>query len=87
MHVWGRRAKETNAGLSDGRMPAWLANNTHVGSKGTQQAPHGWKQGRDHSLAAESGGIQMHVWGRAKENKAGLSEGTCQHSQPTTHMG
>ena len=73
MHVWGRRAEETNAGLSDGRMPAWVANNTHVGSKGTQQAPHGWKQGRDHSRAAESGWIHMRVWGRrAKENKCRL---------------
>jgi hypothetical protein len=68
-HVWGR-TKEHNAGQSEGHMPAWVASNTHVGSKGTRQAPHGGKQA-DHSLAAELGGIQMHVWGRTQENNAG----------------
>ena len=66
--------KKTKQTGQEWHMPAWLANNTHVGSKGTQQAPHGWKQGRDHSRAAESGGIHMRVWGRrAKENKADRS--------------
>jgi hypothetical protein len=65
MHVWGR-TKEHNAGQSDGHMPAWVANNTHVCSKGTRQAPHGDNQA-DHSLASESEGIQMHVWGRTKQ--------------------
>jgi hypothetical protein len=55
-------------------MPAWVANNTHVDSKGTQQAPHGGKQAIN-SRAAESGGIQMHVWGRTKEHNAGQSRG------------
>ena len=54
--------KKTKQTGQEWHMPAWLANNTHVGSKGTQQAPHGWKQGRDHSRAAESGWIHMHVW-------------------------
>ena len=35
MHVWGSRAKENKAGRSEWHMPAWLANSTHVGSKGT----------------------------------------------------
>ena len=52
----------------------WPASVTHLGIEGTQQAPHG-RQQADHSPAAESGGIQMHVWGRAQENKAGWSEG------------
>ena len=62
--------KNTMRANSDGHMPAWVANNTHVGSKGTQQAPHGDKQA-DHSPPAESGGIQMQVWGRTKEHNAG----------------
>jgi hypothetical protein len=69
MQVWGK-AKEHNAGYSDSHMPAWVANNAHVCSKGTRQEPHGGQQA-DHSLAAESGGIQMHVWGRTKEHNAG----------------
>ena len=73
MHVWGR-PKEHNAGYSDGHMGAWVANNTNVESKGTQQAPHGGTQ-PDHSLPAELGGIPMHVWGRTKEHSAGQSEG------------
>jgi hypothetical protein len=73
MHVWGR-TKEHNAGYSEGHIPAWVANNTHVDSKGTQPAPHGGQQAI-HSHAAESGGIQMHVWGRTKEHNAGQPEG------------
>jgi hypothetical protein len=51
-------------------MPALLASLTHLGNKGEKPAPHGGQQA-DHSLAAESGCIQMHVWGWEKENKAG----------------
>jgi hypothetical protein len=40
---------------------------THLGNEGTNHTPHGGQQA-DHSRPAESGGIQMHVWGRAKEN-------------------
>jgi hypothetical protein len=39
---------------------------THLGNEGTYHTPHGGQQA-DHSHAAESGWIQMHVWGRAKE--------------------
>ena len=39
-----------------------------------QPAAHGGQQ-VDHSHAAETGGIQMHVGGREKVNKAGRSEG------------
>jgi hypothetical protein len=50
------------------------ATRNHLSNKGTQQAtPVG--QQADHSRAADIGGIQMRVWGRAKENKAGRSEG------------
>ena len=28
----------------------------------------------------------MHVWGRVKKTKQGSQRGTCQHSQPATHM-
>ena len=52
----------------------WPGRNTHPRIEGTQQAPHG-RQQADYSRAAESGGIQMHVWCWAKENKAGQSEG------------
>ena len=44
-----------------------------------------WRQQADHSRAAESGGIHMHVWGRAKEHNAAGQRGTCQHSQPASH--
>ena len=71
MHVWGR-AKENKAGRSEGHMLAKQASIRHLGNESIQPAPHGGQQG-DHSLAAEIGGIQMHVWGRAKENKAGRS--------------
>jgi hypothetical protein len=42
--------------------------------EGAQHTPHAGTQAI-HSPAAESGGIQMHVWGRAKEHNAGWSEG------------
>jgi hypothetical protein len=73
MHEWGR-AKENKASWSEGHMPAWPASITHMGNKGTLHTPRGGQQA-DHSQAAESGGIHMHIWGRAKENKAGRSEG------------
>jgi hypothetical protein len=56
---------------------------TYLGNKGTYPAAHG-RQRADHSLAAEMERIRMHVWGRAKENKAGWSEGHSQHGQPST---
>jgi hypothetical protein len=85
MQVWST-AQEHNAGQSEGHMQAWVANNTHAGSKGTQQTPHGGKQA-DHSPPAESGGNQMHEWGRTKEHNAGqLEGGACQHGKRTTHM-
>ena len=64
MHVWGR-AKENKAGRSEGHMLAKQASIRHLGNESIQPAPHGGQQG-DHSPTAESGGIQMHVWGRAK---------------------
>ena len=64
-HIWATRAQ--NIHHMAGR-------NTHPCIEGTQQAPNG-RQQADHSRAAESGGIQMHVWCWAKENKAGWSEG------------
>ena len=64
-HIWATRAQ--NIHHMAGR-------NTHPCIEGTQQAPNG-RQQADHSRAAEPGGIQMHVWCWAKENKAGWSEG------------
>ena len=55
-------------------MLAWPASIIHLDNEGTDHTPHGGKQA-EHSRAAESGGIQMHVWGKTKENKAGRSEG------------
>ena len=52
----------------------WPGRDTHPRIEGTQQAPHGGQQA-DHSPAAESGGIEMHEWSRAQENKACWSEG------------
>ena len=60
-HIWETRAHSIHH---------MAGSNTHPRIEGTQQAPHGGQQA-DHSPAAEIGEIQMHVWGRAKENNAG----------------
>ena len=74
MHVWGRAKKNQQASQRGTCLHCGTATITHLINKGSQQAPHGGQQA-DHSLAAEIGGIQMHVWCWAKENKAGRSEG------------
>jgi hypothetical protein len=76
MHVWGTAKQYKTAGQrgtchSIDSQPASI---THLGNEGTKPAPHGGQQA-DHSLAAERGGIQMHVWGTAKQYKDGWSEG------------
>ena len=58
-----------------------------MSNEGIYQAPNGGQQ-VDHSLAAEIGGIQMHVWGKAKEIKAGWSEGHMPaYPASITHLG
>jgi hypothetical protein len=81
----GVRRKNTMQASQKGNMPAWVANNTHAGSKGTQQTPHGGKQA-DHSLPAELGGIQMHVWGRTKQILQASQRRPCQHGRPASHI-
>jgi hypothetical protein len=67
--VWGR-TKEHNAGYSEGEHASTAGQHYTSEQEGTQKAPHGGQQA-DHSPPAESGGIQMHVWGKAKEHNAG----------------
>ena len=69
MHVWSW-AKENNSGYSEGHTLAQPASNTHRIIEGTEHTPHGGMEA-DHSLAAESGWIRMHVWGWAKDNNSG----------------
>ena len=69
-----------------GAQPAWPGSNTHGIMEGTKHTPYGG-QHADHSPAAESGWIKMHVWGRAKENKAGRSEGhMLAYKQPSAQI-
>jgi len=63
----------------------WPGRHTHLRIEGAKKAPHG-RQQADHSPAAESGGIQMHVWSRAKGNKAGRSEGHTPAQSGSTHI-
>ena len=82
MNVWGPRAKETKqAGQRGTCQHIQPASVIHLGNdmeySSIQQAAHGGQQA-GHSLAAESGGVQMNVWGRrAKETKQAGQRGTC----------
>ena len=83
MHVWGR-AKENKAGRSEGNMLEERASNIHGIIEGTYHTPHGGQQA-NHSPAAKSGRIQMHVWCCEKENQAGRLEGHMR-ALPASHQ-